>query len=113
MAPLDTLFMSNYLLISLLRHLGTQSQGKRSDDHSGFFRLYRGLVGLWVGSLCLLSVRVNLQREMGVHGMIRWLVSALSGCWPGNFPVVLPLGDLLYSRRNKLNKKVKGRWAKD
>ena len=91
MAPVDTLLMSNYLPLSLLRHLGTQCQGKGGNDRSDFFRLYRGVVGLWVGSLCLLSVRVNLQREMGVHGMIRWLVSALSGCWPGNFPVVLPL----------------------
>ena len=39
-APFDTLLISNYLLISLLRHLGTQSQRKRGDDHSGFFRLY-------------------------------------------------------------------------
>jgi len=39
--------------------------------------------------------------------MIRWLVSASSKCWSGNILVVLPLGDLLYSRRNKFNKKVK------
>ena len=71
MAPVDPLLMSNYLPISLLRHLGTQSQGKRGDDHSDFFRLYRGVVPLW--------------REMRVHGMIRRLVSALSGCWPGIF----------------------------
>ena len=45
---------------------------------------------------------------MRVHGMIRWLVSALSGCWSGNILVILPLGDLLYSGRNKLDKKVKG-----
>ena len=42
--------------------------------------------------------------------MIRRLVSALSGCWLGNILVILPLGDLLYSRRNKLYKKVKGMW---
>ena len=35
------------------------------------------------------------------------ICSALSGCWPGNILVILSLGDLLYSRRNKLNKKVK------
>ena len=66
-----------------------------------------------LGSLCLLSVRVHLWREMRVHGVIRWLVPVLSRCWSGNVLVVLPLGDLLYSRRNKLNKKVKGTWPKD
>ena len=110
LAPVDTLFMSNYLPISLLRHLGTESQEKRNDDHSGFFRLYRGVVGLWVplSALC----QVHLRREMRVHGMIRWFVSALSGCWSGNILVILPLGDLLYSGRNKLDKKVKGIWTK-
>ena len=44
--------------------------------------------------------------------MIRWLVSASSGCWPGNILVKLSLGDLLYSRRNKLNKKFKDTWPK-
>ena len=55
LASFDTLLMSNYLPISLLRHLGTQSQGKRGDDRSGFFRLYRGVVGLWVPFACSLS----------------------------------------------------------
>ena len=55
LAPFDTLLISNYLLISLLRHLGTQSQRKRGDDHSGFFRLYWGIVGLWVPFACSLS----------------------------------------------------------
>ena len=45
--------------------------------------------------------------------MIRWLVSALSGCWSGNILVILPLRDLLYSRRNKFNRKVKNMWPKD
>ena len=39
LAPFDMLLTSNDLPISLLRHLGTRSQGKRGDDHSGFFRL--------------------------------------------------------------------------
>ena len=43
----------------------------------------------------------------------RWFVSASSGHWSQNILVVLPLGDLLYSRRNKLNKKVKSTWTKD
>ena len=50
---------------------------------------------------------MHLRREMRVHGTIRRHVSASSGCWPGNILVKLSLGDLLYSRRNKLNKKVK------
>ena len=41
LATFDTLLMSNCLPISLLRHLGTQSQGKRGNDHTGCFRLYR------------------------------------------------------------------------
>ena len=104
--------MSNYLLISLLRHLGTQSQKKRSDVHSGFFRLYRGVMGLWV-PFAYFFVRVHLWREMRVHGMIRRFILALSLGWSEGILVVLPLGDLLYSRRNKLNKKVKGTWPKD
>ena len=51
----DTLLMSNYLPISLLRHLDTQSQRKRGDDCSDFFKLYRGIVGLWVPFACSLS----------------------------------------------------------
>ena len=109
LAPFDTLLMSNNLLISLLRHLGTQSQRKRGNDCSDFFKLYRGVMGLWVPFACSLSG----CREMRIHGMIRWLVSALSECWSGNSLVILPLGDLLYSRRNKFNKKVKGTWPKD
>ena len=112
LAPFSTLLMSNCLPISLLKHLGTQSQGKMGHDHSVFFRLYRGVMGLWAPFACFF-VRVNLWREMRVHGMIRWFVSALSLGWSEDSLVVLPLGDLLYSRRNKLNKKVKGTWAKD
>ena len=110
LAPFDMLLMSNDLPISLLRHLGTRSQGKRGYDHSGFFRL-QGRRGA-LGSLCLLSARMHLQKEMRAHGMIRRLVSALSGCWPGNSLVKLSLGDLLYSRRSQLNKKVKDTWPK-
>ena len=114
LCPLDTLLVSNYLPISLLRHLETQSQRKRGDDHSGFFRLYRVIVRLWVPFVCSLPGCIyDLQREMGIHGMIRQLVSAMSGCWPGNILVILSLRDLLYSRRNKPNKKVKSTWPKD
>ena len=111
MAPFDMLLPSNDLPISLLRHLETRSQGKRGDDRFGFFRLqgHRGALG----SLCLLSARMHLRWEMRVHGTIRQLGSALSGCWPGNILVELSLGDLLFSRRNKLNKKVKDTWPKD
>ena len=55
LASFDTLLMSNYLPISLLRYLGTQSQRKRGHDRSGFFRLYRGIVELWVPFACPLS----------------------------------------------------------
>ena len=54
LAPFDTLLMSTYLPISLLRHLGIQSQRERGDDCSDF-RLYRGVVGLWVPFACSLS----------------------------------------------------------
>ena len=54
-APFDTLLISNHLLISLLRHLGTQSQRKGGDDRSDFFRLNWGTVGLWVPFACSLS----------------------------------------------------------
>jgi len=110
LAPFDTLLMSNYLPISLLRPLGTQSQRKRGNNHSHFFRLYRGVVGLWVLFACSLSG--DLWRETRVHRRISQLVSALSGCWLGTI-LVLPLGNLLYSRRNRLNKKVKDTWPKD
>ena len=96
---------------TLLRPLGTQSQGKRDDDHlasSGCTGESWGS-GISMPALC----QGDSQREMRVQGMIRWLVSALSGCWPGNILVVLPLGDLLYSRRSRLHKKVKDTWPKD
>ena len=48
LALVDSLLMSNYLPISLLTHLGIQFQGKWSNDCSGFFRLSRGAMGLWV-----------------------------------------------------------------
>ena len=104
--------MSYYLPISLLKHLGTKPQEKRSDDQSGLFSLYRGVMGPWVPFACFF-VRVHLWREMRVHGMIRRFILALSLGWSEGILVVLPLGDLLYSRRNKLNKKVKGTWPKD
>ena len=59
---LDTQFISTYLPISLLRHLGTQSQRKRGHDRSGFFRLYRGVVELWVPFACSLSGCIYRER---------------------------------------------------
>lgn len=67
-------------------------------------------MGLWVPSAY--SVRVHSWREMRVHGMIRWPVSALSRCWAGNI-LARPLGNLWYFRRNKLYKKVKVTRPKD
>ena len=112
LAPFDTLLVSNYLPICLLRHLGTQFQGEKGRWPLWLLQAVQGHHGA-LGFLCLLSVRVHLRRERRVHGMIRWLVSASSGCWPGNILVKLSLGDLLYSRRNKLNKKFKDTWPKD
>ena len=36
--------------------------GERADDHSGFFRLYRGIVGFWVPFACFLSGCINRGR---------------------------------------------------
>ena len=62
LAPFDMLLTSNDLPISLLRHLGTQSQRKRGNDCSGFFRLYRGVMGLWVPFACSLSGCIYSRR---------------------------------------------------
>ena len=45
---------------------------------------------------------VHLQREMRVHRMIRQLVPALSGCWPGDILVVLLLGETNLTRKLKI-----------
>ena len=44
-----------------------------------------------------------LQREVTVHRMIRQLVSALSGCWPGDILVILLLGETNLTRKLKIN----------
>ena len=43
-----------------------------------------------------------LQREVNVHRMIRQLVSALSGCWPGDILVILLLGETNLRRKLKI-----------
>ena len=43
-----------------------------------------------------------LQREVNVHRMIRQLVSALSGCWPGDILVILLLGETNLTRKLKI-----------
>ena len=45
---------------------------------------------------------MHLQREMRVHRMIRQLVSALSGCWPGDILVILLLGETNLRRKLKI-----------
>ena len=45
---------------------------------------------------------MHLQREMRVHRMIRQLVLALSGCWPGDILVVLLLGETNLTRKLKI-----------
>lgn len=59
-----------------------------------------------LGSFACFFVQVHLWGDESPWN-IRWFLSALSlGCSEGI--LVLPRGDLLYSRRNKLNKRVKG-----
>ena len=43
------------------------------------------------------------QREMRVHRMIRHLVPALSGCWPGDILVILLLGEANLTRKLKVH----------
>ena len=43
-----------------------------------------------------------LRREVNVHRMIRQLVSALSGCWPGDILVILLLGETNLTRKLKI-----------
>ena len=45
---------------------------------------------------------MHLRREMRVHRMIRQLVLALFGCWPGDILVVLLLGKTNLKRKLKI-----------
>ena len=104
---LGPLMPCSCLAIYILPFCGTGGRSLKGKGRRPLWR--RGALG----SLCLFSARMHLWREMRAHGMTGWLVSASSGCWPENILVKLSLGDLLYSRRNKLNKKVKDIWPKD
>ena len=42
---------------------------------------------------------MHLRREVRVHRMIRQLVPALSGCWPGDILVILLLGETNLTRK--------------
>ena len=46
---------------------------------------------------------MHLRREMRVHRMIRQLVLALSGCWPGDILVVLLFGETNLTRKLKIH----------
>ena len=46
---------------------------------------------------------MHLQREVRVHRMIRQLVPALSGCWPGDILVVLLFGETNLTRTLKIH----------
>ena len=46
---------------------------------------------------------MHLQREVRVHRMIRQLVPALSGCWPGDILVVLLFGETNLTRKLKIH----------
>ena len=43
-----------------------------------------------------------LWRDVRVHRMIRQLVPALAGCWPGDILVVLLLGETNLTRKLKI-----------
>ena len=45
---------------------------------------------------------MHLRREVRVHRMIRQLVPALSGCWPGDILVILLLGETNLTRKLKI-----------
>ena len=45
---------------------------------------------------------MHLWREMRVQEMIRQLVPALSGCWPGDILVILLLGETNLTRKLKI-----------
>ena len=45
---------------------------------------------------------MHSQRERKIHRMIRQLVLALSGCWPGDILVVLLLGETNLTRKLKI-----------
>ena len=45
---------------------------------------------------------MHLWREMRVHRVMRQLVLALSGCWPGDILVVLLLGETNLTRKLKI-----------
>ena len=42
---------------------------------------------------------MHLWREVRIHRMIRQLVPALSGCWPGDILVILLLGETNLTRK--------------
>ena len=46
---------------------------------------------------------MHLRREVRVHRMIRQLVPALSGCWPGDILVILLLGETNLTRKLKIH----------
>ena len=46
---------------------------------------------------------MHLQREMRVRRMMRQLVLALSGCWPGDILVILLLGETNLTRKLKIH----------
>ena len=104
LGPLDALLMSRYLHTSLLRHWGTQSQRKRAKT----------TLASWGSGLPLPVLCQDAFME-GDESPWNDTVACFSIVWvlARNILVKLSLGDLLYSRRNKLNKKVKDIWPKD
>ena len=83
--------MSNYLPISLLRHLGTQYQRKSGDDHSDF----SGCTGVLWGSGFSLPALCQGAFTEGDESPWNDKVTCFSivWCWSENILVILPLGD--------------------
>ena len=46
---------------------------------------------------------MHLRREVRVHRMIRQIVPALSGCWPGDILVIQLLGETNLTRKLKIH----------
>ena len=109
--PLYTLLMSNYLPI-LSCNVGTQAIGERGQNCSGFFLLDRKVVGSWVPMPTLhqgafLEGDESLWNEKTACSS----VVRVSTIW---YPCCISIWRFyLYSRRNKLNKKVRDTWPED
>ena len=105
LASFDTLLVSVYLFpFSGIWEPSLRGKGAMTTlDSSGFTGASWGS-GVPLSALCQDAF---MEGDKSLWNDKVWLVSALYRCWSGNILVILPIGDLLYSRRNKFNKKLK------